>query len=263
MIRLRNLLIIIDMQYDFCEPGEALYVNGAEKDVKRLAEFIVQNNEKIDHIVLTQDNHHVIDISHPAFWIDRKGNHPVPFTIITTGDVKNKVWTPVYYVNEASHYIDELENQSEFPHTIWPEHCIIGSKGAAIVDEIIDPIKEWARKGRFYEIVIKGTNPLTEHFGALRANIPNKLAPETQLNQNLVDSLVKYEHIFIAGEARSHCVANTVKQMLEINGIAEKLVVLWDCMSNVTGFERIADPIYDEAIKSGVKIGHAGLVKLN
>jgi nicotinamidase/pyrazinamidase len=73
------LLLVIDMQYDFCFPDGALYVHGAEKDAERLGRFINKYSERIDHIVLTQDNHNVIDISHPAYWEDPNGNHPLPF----------------------------------------------------------------------------------------------------------------------------------------------------------------------------------------
>jgi len=68
---------------------------------------------------------------------------------------------------------------------------------------------------------------------------------------DLVRKLQGYDIILVAGEARSHCVANTVRQMLDIEGIAQKLVILEDCMSDVTGFETIAVPIYEKARSSG------------
>ena len=137
---------------------------------------------------MTQDNHNVVDISHPVFWEDKSGNPPPPFTIISTQDVELGIWNPRFEKGKAREYIHKLEQQGEFPHTIWPEHCIIGSRGAAIADEIMEPVKAWARKGNFYELVIKGTNPLTEHFGALRANIPVEGSPETQLNTHLINT---------------------------------------------------------------------------
>jgi nicotinamidase-related amidase len=83
MKRTKNALLIIDPQVDFCDPKGKLYVNGAEKDMERVAKFILQNKEKIDYIAITLDSHRPIDISHPAFWQDCDGNHPGPFTIIT------------------------------------------------------------------------------------------------------------------------------------------------------------------------------------
>jgi nicotinamidase/pyrazinamidase len=239
------------MQNDFCRSDGALYVKGAEMDVARLGKFTATHSDKIDHIIMTQDNHHVIDISHPEFWEDNNGNPPAPFTEINTENVLQGVWRPRYNREKAIEYLQKLEKQGEFPHVIWPEHCIIGSYGAAIVNEIMQPVRAWARKGNFFDVVIKGTNPLTEHFGALMANVPIEDSPETQLNTELVKKLQLFETILVAGEAKSHCVATTIKQMLPIKSLARKLVILEDCMSDVTGFETIALPIYEKAKTDG------------
>jgi nicotinamidase/pyrazinamidase len=247
------LLMIIDMQYDFCSPEGTLYVKGAEKDVQRLSDFITRNEERIGQIILTQDYHDVIDISHPAFWEDKKGNLPEPFTGISLKKILAGSWQPRFHKGKAIEYIRKLETQGEFPHTIWPEHCIKGTRGAAIADEIMEPVKNWARKGRIFDVVIKGTHPLTEHFGALKANVPVTGSPETHLNTALADKLIHARTVYIAGEARSHCVATTVKQMLHLAGLAKKLVILEDCMSDVTGFEKLALPIYKKAKAEGAK----------
>ncbi|UCH14069.1 MAG: isochorismatase family protein [Bacteroidales bacterium] len=251
-MQFNNVLMIIDMQNDFCMPDGALYIPGAEKDLQRTAGFIRENGDYINHIILTQDNHQVVDISHPSFWKDKQGNHPEPSTRITAEDIEKEVWIPEFEVSRAKEYIRNLEKEGEFPHTIWPEHCIQGSRGAAIADIIMVRIIEWARKGKHYDLIVKGTNPLTEHFGALRANIPDKKNPETQLNTDLLNTLRKFNNIFIAGEARSHCVANTVKQLLEFRDIANKIILLQDCMSDIPGMEHIADPIYSKAKNAGV-----------
>ena len=104
-----------------------------------------------------------------------------------------------------------------------------------------------------FDVVVKGTNPLTEHFGALRANVPVEGSPETQINEELIRKLQLFDDILMSGEAKSHCVANTIKQMLDINGIAPKLVILEDCMSDVPGFETIALPIYERARTAGAR----------
>jgi len=252
-MKAKTVLLIVDMQNDFCMREGALYVSGAENDVKRLGRFITEHSDSFDHIILTLDNHNVVDIAHPVFWEDQKGNPPPPFTIISTEDVKHGNWMPRFEKEKAVDYIYQLGKQGEFPHTIWPEHCIIGSAGAAITEGIIDPLKLWARKGRFYDIVVKGTNPLTEHFGVLMANIPIEGREETQLKSGLVTTLLSFDEILLAGEAKSHCVATTIKQMLKIDGFAQKLVILEDCMSDVTGFETLAKPIYENARSKGVR----------
>lgn len=247
------LLLIIDMQNDFCSPSGSLFVKGSVEDTTRLGAFISKNASEIDHIILTQDYHNVIDISHPVFWEDQNGIHPAPFTEIRIDDVLEGTWRPRYQREKAVDYIRKLENQGEFPHTIWPEHCIMGSHGAAITDEVLEPVKSWARKGSFFDVFIKGTHPMTEHFGALKANVPVAGYPETHLNTELVNKLIKSDRIFIAGEAKSHCVATTIKQMLNIGSLVRKLYLLEDCMSDIEGFESLSLPIYKRAKAEGAK----------
>ena len=85
------------------------------------------------------------------------------------------------------------------------------------------------------------------------ANVPDENSPETQLNTGLVEKLRTFDEIIVAGEAKSHCVATTVKQMLTIENTGKKLVILEDCMSDVTGFETLALPIYENARINGAK----------
>lgn len=261
-MKTQNILLIIDMQNDFCLPSGALYVDGAANDVQNLKKFILKNQSSINSIILTQDTHHIIDISHPGFWQDKNGNTPEPFTNIFIEDINSGKWMPKYHKSEAVKYINDLYTKGEFPHTIWPEHCIVGSKGAAIHDDVIEAVSDWARSGNYFEVVTKGLNPLTEHFGALRANIPINSDESTHMNLSLIKKLQNYENIYIAGEAKSHCVANTVKQLCEVEGLPQKIILLEDTMSNVVGFENIADPIYKQAQDSGMKIEKSGNVAL-
>lgn len=249
-----NALLIIDAQYDFCDPSGSLFVNGADADMVRLGNFIDKNSKSIDFIGLTLDSHQVIDISHPSFWVDKDGNYPSPFTVITNDDVLTGKWSPRFAPNEAIKYIDSLEKDGNFPHVIWPEHCLIGTKGASFVDSVMLPIKQWCKtNASFYQVVAKGTYPLTEHFGAFRANVPVQGRPETQLNMGLIKTLEEYENVYVSGQAKSHCVANTILQAMEFPELAKKFVILTDCMSNVTGYEHIADKIYADAKAMGIR----------
>ena len=68
----------------------------------------------------------------------------------------------------------------------------------------------------------------------------------------MLDELGQFDNIYIAGEAKSHCVANTVKQMIYFApGLVGKLRIIKDAMSDVPGFEKMADEIYFEAEKLG------------
>ncbi len=255
-----NALLIIDPQNDFCNPGDnkakargSLYVDGADKDMERLAEWIKKNKESIDFIGITIDSHQPNDISHPNFWMDKDGSFPPAFTSITSKDVEEGKWSPRFNPKKCLKYLKELENQNEYPHVIWPVHCIIGSEGAAIYQPLMEALIEWTVRGKFYQTVAKGTFPFTEHFGAFRAQIPEAERPETQLNQNLLKTLETYQNIYLAGEAKSHCVANSLKQVLKAPSLACKFIILEDAMSNVTGFETLADPIYERAKEMDVR----------
>ncbi len=250
----QNAILIIDAQFDFCNPQGALFVNGANDDMKRLANWIKANKTQIDHITLTMDSHPVNDISHPSFWQDKEGNLPAPFTAITAQEIEDGKWSPRFFPKEAIQYVQSLEQQGEFSHFIWPYHCLTGSRGAAIDDNIMDALKEWTKGGKFYQVVAKGTYPLSEHFGIFRANVPVVNQPETHLNQQLIDTLDKYQNVFLAGEAKSHCVANSLKQALEeAPGLASKFIILEDCMSDVTGLGHLGDPIYAKAKRAGIR----------
>jgi nicotinamidase-related amidase len=243
----KALLLIIDAQYDFCDEKGSLYVPGAEKDMERLASFIGNNNEKFGNIVFSQDTHHVIDISHPAFWKNQYGKNPSPFTQISVKDLKNGNWLPVFEQEKVLRYLKRLDEQGEFPHVIWPEHCIDGSQGAAIVENVMYEVKNWARtQQQYFTVIQKGKNPLTEHFGILKASVSIEDDENTWENTSLLTLMAEYNEIYIAGEAQSHCVATTIKQLLPYSDIANKIVVLKNCMSPVSGFEHLADDIYQQ-----------------
>ena len=246
---MKNAFLVIDTQFDFCHPDGALFVPGAEQDVDRMADLIRQYPGRIDHIVVTLDTHYLLDIAHPLFWQDAAGNHPSPFTRITGDDVDAGRWAPQFSADKARQYVRDLEADGQFSHFIWPEHCLIGSRGAALHDTLLDALKDWSReRERNYTVIQKGLYPLTEHFGIFQAQVPDLDVPETQLNTALIADLSRFDTIYLMGEAKSHCVANSLKQLLDFAPLlASKVVVVTNCMSDVTGMGHLADPIYREA----------------
>lgn len=254
-----SAFLIIDTQFDFCHPDGALFVPGAEQDVDRMAGLIRQYGDRIDHVVVTLDTHHLLDIAHPLFWRDGAGNHPAPFTRITADDVQTGRWVPQFSPDKARQYVRDLEADGQFEHFIWPEHCLIGSHGAALHDTLLDALKHWSRqRERDYVAVQKGLYPLTEHFGIFRAQVPDPAVPETQLNTALIADLDRFDTIYLMGEARSHCVANSLKQLLDFAPtLMPKVVVVTDCTSDVTGLGYLADPIYGEARTRNVRFAES------
>lgn len=252
---MKNAFLIIDTQFDFCHPDGALFVPGAEQDVVRMADLIRNHTHQIDHIVVTLDTHHVLDIAHPLFWHDTQGNHPAPFTQITGEEVNAGRWIPRFSPEKAKKYIHDLEADGQFTHFIWPEHCLIGSRGAALHDTLLDALKDWSSKRDLdYLAVQKGLYPLSEHFGIFRAQVPDPAVPETLLNTVLIADLMRFDTIYLMGEAKSHCVANSLKQLLDFAPeLVAKLVIVTDCTSNVAGLGYLADPIYAEARTRNVR----------
>lgn len=246
-------LLIVDPQNDFCSLNGALSVKFANNDMVMLAEFIDNNSEKLSDITITLDDHDVIHISHPGFWLNFNNEHPEPRTVITSEDVINGVYKPAFAKKTVIEYLTKLEKNSK-THVIWPEHCITGSVGASVYEPIMTAISNWDRKGNRHNVIYKGTCQLAEHYGAFEANVPMPKYSDTILNISELSKFLKYDIIYLAGEAKSHCVAETLLQMLNYNAkFASKIIVLEDCMSDVEGFEDFAKPIYDKAKEMGVK----------
>lgn len=248
-MKTRNALLIIDAQNDFCDPEGALSVPGAVADAERLKQFIGDRQDEIDHICLTLDSHPVHDISHPSFWKDQDGNPPAPFTGITAADAQAGKWQPRFEAERAKAYLEKLERQGEFPHVIWPYHCLTGSWGHSLFPPILAAVIAWSKaRGRDYQTEMKGTYPLTEHFGIFQAQIPVTEHPETQRNQRLLDELIRFDRVYLAGQAKSHCVAASLRQIMDFApALARKLVVLENTMSDVPNMGHLGEPVYERA----------------
>jgi nicotinamidase/pyrazinamidase len=235
-------LLLIDPQNDFTDPNGSLFVAGAPADCDRVAKMISRLNSKIDDIHVSLDSHIQFSIFHPKFWVDSSGNNPAPFTPIFHEDVEKGKWQASIpsLTERAKKYITDLQATGRYIHLIWPEHCLIGGWGHSIQSQVFDSLQEWsARKpGRIVDFVTKGSNPFTEHFSIIKAEVPDPKDPSTQLNVNLIKSLIEADDLLIAGEASSHCVANTVRDIADNFGsdsLIKKLVYLTDASSPVGG----------------------------
>ena len=252
-------LLIIDPQVDFCDPSGALYVPGAEADTARLARMVRRLDPKINAIHVTLDSHHLVDIAHPIFWKDREGNHPVPFTILSAADVEARRWTttqPGAYPRALA-YVQALANNAHYPLCIWPPHCLIGSAGHAVMPDLFAALAEWESRFAVVDYIPKGSNIWTEHYSAIQADVPDPADPGTQPNVVLVQTLMKADIIAVAGEAGSHCVANTVRDLADGFGddrLLSKLVLLTDAVSPVPGFESFQTDFQREMTARGMTL---------
>jgi nicotinamidase-related amidase len=259
-------LLAIDVQNTFCIPGFELFVGGrsgmgAVEDNVHLCEFIYRNLGEITEIALTMDTHTATQIFHPVFWINDAGEHPAPMTMITLKDVETGVWqvnpaaTPLIpqpIQAYAHHYVRQLDQSGKFPLTIWSYHSLLGGIGHAIVSAVEEAcfFHNLAR-GSQTRFELKGSNPLTENYSVLQPEVMTDQQSQAIAHKNtaFLKHLLSFDRLIIAGQAKSHCVAWTVEDLLrEIQAIdpqlAKKVYLLEDCMSPVVvpGVVDFTDP---------------------
>ncbi len=239
MAKLNIHAILIDPQNDFCDlPGATLPVTGACADMKRIAGLIDRVGHKLEDIHVTMDSHRLIDIAHPAFWMDQNGKQPSPFTFIKDTDIEAGIWTPrnPQFRTRALAYTKALEATGKYTLCIWPAHCLIGTLGHNIHEDVNAALQRWsAKEFAMVDYVTKGSNPWTEHYGALQAEVPDPSDPGTALNTSFLTMLADADIVAVCGEASSHCVKNTVLQIAENIGAQHvaKFHLISDCMSPV------------------------------
>jgi len=255
--------LIIDPQNSFADPNGELFVNGADQDSIRLAKTLKRLKGRIDDIHVTLDTHHFVDIAHPVFWIDSKGNHPAPFTLINEQDVKNGVWRPTNpsYMKRALDYVETLALNKRYVLCIWPPHCLIGSWGHNVIPVIYDALMDWEKDFAMVDYVTKGSNFWTEHYSAVQADVPDSQDSGTMLNTRLIQTLQDADIIGLSGQALDFCLANTVRDIANNFGEEniQKMTLLIDTTSpvNSPGLEHLAKDFIDEMTSRGMKMCNA------
>ena len=151
-----SLLLVIDVQNDFC-PGGSLAVTGGDEIVP----VINRMARDYTHVVLTQDWH---PEGHSSFASQRAG--AAPFTQIT-----------MPYGQQ----------------TLWPDHCVIGSEGAAFHSALDLPQAEL--------IIRKGFRRAIDSYSAF---FENDHATPTGLGGYLLER--GFTHVTCVGIAFDYCV---------------------------------------------------------
>jgi len=118
-------LIVIDVQNDFC-PGGRLAVAGGDEILPVVNRLIAQ----ADHVVLTQDWH---PAGHSSFASSHPGREPFSSIEMPYG-----------------------------PQTLWPDHCVQGSEGAAFHPDL--------DRTRAEVVVRKGFRPAIDSYSAFFEN---------------------------------------------------------------------------------------------
>ncbi|WP_121971265.1 isochorismatase [Leptolyngbya sp. BC1307] len=293
--RTRVCLLAIDVQNTFCLPDFELFVGGrsgvgAVEDTWRLCEFIYRHLDVITEIAPTMDTHAATQIFHAVFWVNAAGEHPAPMTSISFEDVEQGKWQvnplvakslasrqsaspnshnsdPSEIEDFARHYTRQLSDRGKYPLTIWPYHSMLGGIGHALVPAFEEACffhnSVRTSQTRFE---IKGDNPLTENYSVLSPEILNDATdqPIAKKNSAFIQHLLGFDAVIIAGQAKSHCVAWTVSDLLsEIQqvdpALAQKVYLLDDCTSpvvvpDVVDFTDAAEEAYQRFAKAGMNI---------
>jgi len=256
--RFRICLLLVDVQNTFCTPGFELYVGGrsgtgAVDDNRRLCAFIYRNLSLITEICPTMDTHQAIQIFHSVFLINDTGEHPSPFTLISAEEVERGVWkfnpalsdslgiTSTDGQGYLLHYTRQLSAGGKYDLTIWPYHAMLGGIGHALVSSVEEAVFFHTMSRRYRtDFQIKGDNPFTENYSVLSPEVLTDAdaKPIAQKNTRLIQKLLQWDAVVIAGQAKSHCVAWTIDDLLEDitvrnQQLAEKVYLLEDCTSPV------------------------------
>ena len=150
-------LVVIDVQNDFC-PGGRLAVTNGDQVVPVINRLI----ERFDHVVMTQDWH---PAGHSSFASSHPGSEPFSTIEMPYG-----------------------------PQTLWPDHCIQGSEGAAF-----HPGLEWTSA----ELVVrKGFRKAIDSYSAF---FENDHRTPTGLGGYLKERGI--DRLTMAGLATDFCVA--------------------------------------------------------
>jgi nicotinamidase-related amidase len=188
----------------------------------------------------------------------------------------------IYTQDHCLKYTAALEERQRFVLTIWPEHCIQYSEGQKVYPILATALEQWSKHNHKEVLYIeKGLHPLTEMYSALQAEVPIDGDESTALNQALLSQLQQSKRLLICGQARSHCVNYTVRDLVEhwpneryseimvlSDGkneyfmyyiilrifIRENTLLLYTGCSSVTGCEADGDRFLEDMRRIGVQV---------
>jgi nicotinamidase-related amidase len=250
----RICLLVVDVQNTFCIPDFELFVGGrsgtgAVDDNRRLCAFVYHNLGAITQVVPSLDTHRAMQIFHPVWLVGAGGNHPEPYTLVSAEDVESNRWrvNPAvceslgldrgYAERQLAHYTRTLAEGGKYQLTVWPYHALLGGIGHAVVSAVEEAFffHGLARETE-PSFQVKGEQTLTEHYSILGPEVTSGPDGEElgRRNAALIEELLRYDAVVVAGQAKSHCVAWTIDDLLaDESGLAARVYLLEDCTSSV------------------------------
>lgn len=257
-------VILVDCQVDFCHPNGALYIQGAQENTNHIASFVYRNIDKITTIIASSDSHLPNHIFFAPWWINEYGENPEPYTIITNDDIVKRRWIPTVDPEMSREYVKLLEKENKKKLCIWPPHCVIGTYGQMFMPEISEAIFYHSLCRTTNPIFIdKGTTTLTEYYGIFLPEVQLTNHYQVDLNTKLFELLTAHDRIYFAGQARSHCILESLKQLAgycvqHAPSFFNNVYLLDDCCSVIkhptVDFSETSKAEFAQLKKQGLKI---------
>ncbi len=258
----RVLAWLIDMQVDFVFPNGRLAVPNAVEDTQRTIEWLYRNVHNITQIAASLDTHTPFQIFYPTWWRDANGQQPAPYTVISAEDVRKGTWKPITEPVWSMRYLDELETKGKKQLMIWPFHCMEGTTGRSLVPALSEAIMyhSGARMAQ-PTYLTKGTIAHTEFYSVVEPEVKYSKHPEGGLNTRFLDMVAQFDLVYVAGQARSHCVLETMQSVMNHFAgspeVIRKLRFLDDCTSSITGFEQPTEAKLKDFAANGMRLVNA------
>src|SRR5579859_367507 len=245
----RILAWLVDVQVDFVFPAPVghLSVPNAVEDTRRTVEWLYRNVQSITHIAASLDTHFPFHIFYPSWWQNDQGEHPAPYTIVSAEDVHSGKWKAVTEPEWSRYYVDTLESGGKKQLMIWPFHCIEGTVGRALVPALSEAIVYHSAARMDQPTYLpKGTIAQTEFYSVVEPEVKYPDHPEGRLNTRFLEIVEGFDLIYIAGQARSHCVLETMHSIVRHfsannSDVLGKIRFLNDCTSSIPGFEETTE----------------------
>ena len=279
----RLCVLAVDIQNTFCIPEFELFVagrsgTGAVDDNRRLCEFLYRNLGEITQVFPSLDTHHAMQVFHAIWVVDERGDHPAPYTLVSAEDVATGRWRLNSAVAEAlgididyaerhlAYYTRRLAEGGKYDLTVWPYHAMLGGIGHALVSAVEEAIFfHGLARYSSPDFQVKGDNPLTEHYSLLGPEVTE--GPDGDRlggkNTELIEKLLTFDAVVVAGQAKSHCLAWTIDDLLDDEDVRERLAertyLLEDCTSpvvvpGVVDYTDEADAAFERYAAAGMHV---------
>ncbi len=255
------VLFICDPQCDYLADG-SIPIPNARTDSARLGDMINAHHADIHEIFVSLNSRHKTHISNPISWVNLDGSTPQPFITILKSDVEKGIYRARMPTLQESflEYVTSLELAEREPLILWPDHCLVGTEGHAVIPQVNEALQDWAGRNMYtVEYILKASSCATEMYSAISAEVPQASDPSTSLDTGIVERLMSADRVLICGISLSHAVKHTVKDLLKLwkENLRSNIYLVKDCCSTLPGFEGKADDFIREMLQSGVTVVNA------